>query len=235
MKENVLKVLKVKPHEHPEVYMLKNTLEAMQEAVGGYIDIIGLDGSVCILLNDEGKLIGLEGNRRIGSDIIVGDFFVCGSDEEGNLTSLSEEELDKYTNFFYEPQEFTKEEIEETTVIEFYTFERKRRIYIMKKTNTTSEIREYTTNIDEPIVISRSLLEKAGINPYADINIHLQNGSILIQPKSILGRLPEELLLFYEEMGFSRQMVEIVLNKYAEEAGGFDELQRKLQEEVKQE
>ena len=105
----------------------------------------------------------------------------------------------------------------------------------MKKTNTTSEIREDTTNIAEPIVISRSLLEKAGINPYADINIHLQNGSILIQPKSILGRLPEELLLFYEEMGFSRQIVEIVLNKYAEEAGGFDELQRKLQEEVKQE
>ena len=78
----------------------------------------------------------------------------------------------------------------------------------MKKTNITSEIREYTTNVDEPIVISRSLLEEAGINPYADINIHLQNGSILIQPKSILGRLPEELLLFYEEMGFSRQMVD---------------------------
>lgn len=96
MKESVIKVLKVKPHEHPEVYMLKNTLEAMQEAVGGYIDIVGLDDNVCILLNDEGKLIGLEGNRRIGSDIIVGDFFVCGSDEEGNLTSLSEEELDTY-------------------------------------------------------------------------------------------------------------------------------------------
>ena len=113
MKENVIKVLKVKPHEHPEVYMMKNTLEAMQEAVGGYIDILGLDDNVCILLNDERKLIGLEGNRRIGSDIIVGDFFVCGSDEE----------FDKYTNFFYEPQEFTKEEIEETAVIEFYTFE----------------------------------------------------------------------------------------------------------------
>lgn len=53
----------------------------------------------------------------------VGDFFVCGSDEEGNLTSLSEEELDTYTKIFYEPQEFTKEEIEETAVIEFYTFE----------------------------------------------------------------------------------------------------------------
>ena len=68
MKESVIKVLKVKPHEHPEVYMLKNTLEAMQEAVGGYIDIVGLDDNVCILLNDEGKLIGLEGNRRIGNN-----------------------------------------------------------------------------------------------------------------------------------------------------------------------
>ena len=28
MKESVIKVLKVKPHEYPEVYMLKNTLEA---------------------------------------------------------------------------------------------------------------------------------------------------------------------------------------------------------------
>ena len=30
MKENVIKVLKVKPHEHPEVYMLKNTLEKIR-------------------------------------------------------------------------------------------------------------------------------------------------------------------------------------------------------------
>ena len=74
MKENVIKVLKVKPHEHPEVCMLKNTLEAMQEAVGGYIDIVGLNGNVCILLNDEGKLIGLKATGESASDIIVGGF-----------------------------------------------------------------------------------------------------------------------------------------------------------------
>ena len=45
MKEDVIKVLKVKPHEHPEVYMLKNTLEAMQKAVGGYTEIVGIDES----------------------------------------------------------------------------------------------------------------------------------------------------------------------------------------------
>ena len=122
MKEDIIRVLRIRPHEHPEVYMLKNTLEAMQEAVGGYIDIVGLDDNICILLNDEGKLIGLEGNRRIGSDIIVGDFFVCDSDEEGNLTSLSDEDLNTYTKLFYEPQEFTKEEIEATAVTEFHIF-----------------------------------------------------------------------------------------------------------------
>ena len=73
MKEKEIKVLKVKPHEHPEVYMLKNTLEVMQEAVGGYIDIVWLDDDVCILLNDEGKLIGLEGNRRIGAIFNIGN------------------------------------------------------------------------------------------------------------------------------------------------------------------
>ena len=69
MKESVIKVLKIKPHEHPEVYMLKNTLETMQEA--GYIDIVGLDDNVCILLNNEEKLIDLEGNRRIGIHVGV--------------------------------------------------------------------------------------------------------------------------------------------------------------------
>ena len=78
MKESVIKVLKVKPHEHAEVYMLKNTLEAMQEAVGEYIDSVGLDDNVCILLNDGGKLIGLEGNRRIGNNILYEVIWICG-------------------------------------------------------------------------------------------------------------------------------------------------------------
>lgn len=43
-------------------------MKQCKEAVGGYIDIVGLDDNVCILLNDEGKLIGLESNRRIGDN-----------------------------------------------------------------------------------------------------------------------------------------------------------------------
>lgn len=43
-------------------------MKQCKEAVGGYIAIVGLDDNVCILLNDEGKLIGLESNRRIGDN-----------------------------------------------------------------------------------------------------------------------------------------------------------------------
>lgn len=49
MKENEIRVLKVKPHEHPKECILENTLDALQEAVDGYIDIIGLEDDICIL------------------------------------------------------------------------------------------------------------------------------------------------------------------------------------------
>ena len=120
MKEHKIRVLKVEPSKHPEEFVLENELEVMQEAVGGYIDIVSLEGGVCILLNDEGKLIGLEGNRRIGNDIIVGNFYVCGSNDEGELVSLTDEEMEKYTDMFYEPEQFTQEEIAETARMEIF-------------------------------------------------------------------------------------------------------------------
>ena len=70
MKENEIRVLQVEPHEHPKECILENTLEALQEAVDGYIDIIGWEDDICILWNDEGKLIGLEGNKSLGDDIL---------------------------------------------------------------------------------------------------------------------------------------------------------------------
>ena len=105
-KENEIRVLMVEPHEHPKEFLLKNTLQAMQEAVGGLIDIVDIDDDgTCLLLNDEGKLIGLEGNRRIGDDVIVGNFYVCGSNEDGELASLIEAEMEKYKEMFWEPEE----------------------------------------------------------------------------------------------------------------------------------
>ena len=120
-KENEIRVLMVEPHERPKEFLLENTLQAMQEAVGGLIDIVGIDDDgACLLLNDDGKLIGLEGNRRIGDDVIVGNFYVCGSNEDGELASLTEAEMEKYKERFWEPEEITQEEIEAACRIEVY-------------------------------------------------------------------------------------------------------------------
>lgn len=118
-----IKVVMVEPHKNPTITTIKTKLENLQEAVGGLIEIINIEDNVCILCNEEGKLIGLEGNRRLADDIIVGTFYVCGSNDEGELTSLTSSQIDKYIKFFLEPQTFTQAEIENTIVFKFIPFE----------------------------------------------------------------------------------------------------------------
>ena len=81
-KEPEITVLKVEPGKAPEEVTIPNTLEAMQQMVGGLIEIVYLDG-VCLVCNEEGKLMGLEGNRRVGRDIISGTFFLAGDTDYG--------------------------------------------------------------------------------------------------------------------------------------------------------
>ncbi len=123
MKDNVIKVLKVEPKKKPEICLLKNDLKSLQEAVGGLIEIISLDVGVALLCNEEGKLIGLEPNRRLGSDIIVGTFYVLGDDENGVLKSLSEEDAEYYAEYFKDFEEISQEEVDESMVMHFIAFE----------------------------------------------------------------------------------------------------------------
>ena len=119
MKE--LTVLKVAPGCRPEAVTVPNTLQAMQEMVGGLIQVIGLDHGICLVCNDEGKLMGLEGNRRLGDDIVVGTFFLVGENGRGEFRSLSPEQLQWGQERFAEPETFQPGEIERTMRIEFYT------------------------------------------------------------------------------------------------------------------
>ena len=106
MKQKEIRVLMVAPGEHPKEVTIRNDLDSLQEAVSigsdhqGLIEIIGIDDMVCILCNEDGKLIGLEGNRRVGDDIIAGVFYVVGENGRGNLTSLSDAEMERYRKLF---------------------------------------------------------------------------------------------------------------------------------------
>lgn len=118
MKEKEITVLMVEPNKRPTITTLVNDLDALQKAVSiganyqGLIEIIGIEDGVCVLCNEEGKLIGLEGNRKIGTDIITGVFYVVGEDGCGNLTSLPKDKIERYQKRFWEPEHYTKADID---------------------------------------------------------------------------------------------------------------------------
>lgn len=125
MKQKEIKALMVEPGKNPKVTVLQNNLDSLQKAVSigadyqGLIEIVPLGNGDCILCNEEGKLIGLDGNRRVGRDIIVGVFYVMSEDREGNLISLSEKKIQYYQKLFWAPQTFDREEIEDTLYMYF--------------------------------------------------------------------------------------------------------------------
>ena len=120
MKEEKIKALMIEPRKRPCVVELGNDLDSLQKAVSigadyqGLIEFVYLEDNVSVLLNEEGKLIGLEPNRRLGNDILVGVFYVVAEDEEGNLVSLTSAQQNKYAKLFWNPDVIAIEEIEGT-------------------------------------------------------------------------------------------------------------------------
>ena len=123
MKENMITVLKIEVGEPPEIKEIPNELSGLQHEVGGLIECVYLDDGSIAVCNEEGKLNGMEPNRRLGADIICGPFFICGDTNDGDFASLSEEQIQKYSEKFAEIQAFTGKEPELEPRIEVIGFD----------------------------------------------------------------------------------------------------------------
>lgn len=125
MKERYIKVLKVEPKSAPVVHTLKNELTALQDAVSigadyrGLIEVIDLNDTACILCNEESKMIGLEPNRRFVDDILCGVFYVVGQNCRREFVSLSEEQIEQYSQIFANIDTFSEGEVEKTIFTQF--------------------------------------------------------------------------------------------------------------------
>ena len=108
--DNKLRVVMVEPGKPAYETEIDNTLEAEQKAVGGYIEVVPLDNGKLLICNEEGKLSGMQGNRRIGKDIIVGPFFIVGSDGD-EFRSLTDEEVKESLERFAEPEDISQEDV----------------------------------------------------------------------------------------------------------------------------
>ena len=128
MDKNMVTVLMVEPDMHPKVIQLRTDLDSMQKAVSigadhqGLIELLPLDKDIFLLCNEEGKLIGLQGNRRIGADVIAGVFYVVGRNSCGDLVSLSEEQIGVYKARFWEPESLSAQDVEHAMFMRFFMF-----------------------------------------------------------------------------------------------------------------
>lgn len=107
-----MKVLIVKPGKKPEVAEIESGLRSLQSAVGGFIEAMyPFDDPVAIICNEEGKIVGLPMNRALRDDdgeiydVVCGDFIVVGLGEE-DFTSLTDEQVEKYSKVYERPELF---------------------------------------------------------------------------------------------------------------------------------
>ena len=110
-------VLMAEPGKAPDRLELNPGLEAMQEAVGGLIQILyPFAEPVALVCNEEGKLLGLPANRALRDesgtvyDIVCGTFFLCGAPPDSDrFVGLTEDQLSRYAQRFRVPEFFGKE------------------------------------------------------------------------------------------------------------------------------
>ena len=121
MNESRMQVIVVEPGKEAELREIGSGLESLQETVGGWIEVVyPYKDPVAIVCNEEGKLIGLEPNRRLGKDILCGVFYIIAEDEEGNLVSLSSSQVDKYTALFWHPDVIDADEVADTVIYKIF-------------------------------------------------------------------------------------------------------------------
>ena len=98
-----MKAFILKPGKPGEPIEIENTLEALQAAVGGYIEVVTLGGGQAAVVNEEGKINDLPFNRALYAggmdpvDYLFGNVLIVGTDGEDFL-DLTPAELDALTH-----------------------------------------------------------------------------------------------------------------------------------------
>lgn len=109
-----MRILLVEPGRKPEIREIDGELHTIQDLVGGMIQVIyPFSDPVALVCSDDGKLLGLPGNRVLQNeqgqlyDVICGSFFLCGAPAGcDHFVSLTKEQTEKYQKRFKTPKMF---------------------------------------------------------------------------------------------------------------------------------
>lgn len=114
-----INVLNVAPNKEPQVAVIENTLVKTREIIGGNMEEVFISDDAVLICNEEGKLLGFPANRKVGSDIIAGTFLIAGNDGSEEYASLTDEQIEEYTQRFSEIEQHTQEEMLANSYIGF--------------------------------------------------------------------------------------------------------------------
>lgn len=89
-----MRVMSKEPGKGWKVAEIENTLEALQQGVGGKLEAVTLASDACILCNEEGRLLGMPYNITICGVSFVGPLLIVGIAGE-DFTGLTEQQVDR--------------------------------------------------------------------------------------------------------------------------------------------
>ena len=75
-------IIKRPDEEYGHMTHISDTLENLQKTVEGHIEILPLGRGVIAVLNEQGKILGLDLNMKVPGDILVGTIVLCGTSGE---------------------------------------------------------------------------------------------------------------------------------------------------------
>lgn len=88
----MIRLLKKEPGKSGEILEVKNDLKSFQKIVEGYIEVYPLTDELLVILNEEGKLLGLKPNIKISLETIVGTIAIVRDGGE-DFTSLTDRDI----------------------------------------------------------------------------------------------------------------------------------------------
>ena len=91
----MIKVISKKVGGMCEVIEIENDLKTLQSCVGGLIEFYPLKDNIDIMINEEGKISGLEPNFAFNGELFVGDaIFIATDFTTGENMSLTDAQID---------------------------------------------------------------------------------------------------------------------------------------------
>ncbi len=77
-----MKAIRKKPGCAPELVEVENTLKALQQEVGGYIETVTIASDAVVICNEEGVPLGMPYNCRFFDVDFVGPILVVGRNKD---------------------------------------------------------------------------------------------------------------------------------------------------------